>query len=402
MLKHSVIRAAPEGHSHMSVESERSAASAESASTWFETEFRDKYEEYADKLGRFNLAIFGKTGVGKSTLINAVFGEDVAATGIGRPVTMDNHLYLSSADFLGIYDTRGVEIGDDTDTIIKDLELLIQENRKKPLPDQIHAAWYCVRAMDRRFEPAEADFIRRLSELDLPVIVVLTQVPSRDGRLHAHAVAVADGIKKENLPIEGEPILLMAAPDEFVGQTQHGLEELLEATFRVVPEAVRDALIAAQKIDITRKRAKATAAIVSAIVTAGGIGGIPIPFSDALLIAPLQMGLIASVSAIYGIKPDKAAMAATLMPVIATNAGKAAVVGLLKFIPVGGSIVGGIISGATAGAITGAIGYAWAAVCERLIADGDGSIDGDALSALFNAEFLSQFARLMPTKPAAG
>ncbi|AYF98737.1 GTPase [Protaetiibacter intestinalis] len=378
-----------------------SSEPTEPIDTWFETQFREKYQEHADKLGRFNLAIFGKTGVGKSTLINAVFGEDVAATGIGRPVTMDSHLYLSSADFLGIYDTRGVEIGDDSDTIIKALEELIHENRKKPLSDQIHAAWYCVRAMDRRFEPTEAEFIRRLGELDLPVIVVLTQVPARDGQRHAHAIAMADEIAKENLPIEGEPIMLMAMADEFTGQTQHGLEELLDATFRVVPEAVRDALIAAQKIDLARKRTKATTAIGAAIGTAGGIGGIPIPFSDALLLAPLQVGLIASISAIYGIKPDKAAMAATLMPVIATNAGKAAVVGLLKLIPVGGSIVGGIISGVTAGAITGAIGYAWAAVCERLVEGGDEALDGDALGALFNAEFLSQFTKLMPAKTTA-
>jgi uncharacterized protein (DUF697 family) len=93
-------------------------------------------------------------------------------------------------------------------------------------------------------------------------------------------------------------------------------------------------------------------------------------------------------------------MAATLMPVIATNAGKAAVVGLLKFIPVGGSIVGGVISGVTAGAITGAIGYAWATVCERLVAAGDDALDGEALSTLFNAEFLSQFTKLMPSKSA--
>jgi uncharacterized protein (DUF697 family) len=184
------------------------------------------------------------------------------------------------------------------------------------------------------------------------------------------------------------------------GLAQHGLEDLLDATFRVVPEAVQDALTAAQKIDMARKRKNATAAIIAAVGTAGGIGGIPIPFSDALLLAPLQVGLIASVSAIYGIKPDKAAMAATLMPVIATNAGKAAVVGLLKFIPVAGSIAGGVISGVTAGAITGAIGYAWAAVCERLTTAGDDAPDGEALSALFNTEFLSQFAKLMPSKSA--
>src|SRR5690606_19569099 len=81
---------------------------------WSAEQFRQKYEEQAAKIGRFNLAVFGKTGVGKSTLINAVFGEDVAPTGIGEPVTMDGHLYVHRSGFLGLYDTRGLEIGNDT------------------------------------------------------------------------------------------------------------------------------------------------------------------------------------------------------------------------------------------------------------------------------------------------
>ena len=43
-------------------------------------------EAYAS-LGCFNLAIFGKTWAGKSTLLNAIFGAEVAETGVGRPVT---------------------------------------------------------------------------------------------------------------------------------------------------------------------------------------------------------------------------------------------------------------------------------------------------------------------------
>src|SRR4051812_33127463 len=40
---------------------------------------------------RMNLLIVGKTGTGKSTLVNAVFGDEVASTGVGRPVTRDLH-----------------------------------------------------------------------------------------------------------------------------------------------------------------------------------------------------------------------------------------------------------------------------------------------------------------------
>ena len=34
-----------------------------------------------------NIMLSGITGVGKSTLINAIFGEDLAETGVGAPLT---------------------------------------------------------------------------------------------------------------------------------------------------------------------------------------------------------------------------------------------------------------------------------------------------------------------------
>ena len=133
-------------------------------------------------IGRFNLAIFGKTGVGKSTLINAIFGEEVARTGIGEPVTRGSHLYLDKVGHLGIVDTQGLEVGKDNKQILSELDKAMTQMRQLPLSEQIHVAWYCLRGMDRRFEEAEADFVRRLDEMGLPVILVLTQVPMR-GRL---------------------------------------------------------------------------------------------------------------------------------------------------------------------------------------------------------------------------
>ena len=46
----------------------------------------DKIKEEQSKMGKVNILIAGKTGVGKSTLVNAVFGKTVATTGTGRPV----------------------------------------------------------------------------------------------------------------------------------------------------------------------------------------------------------------------------------------------------------------------------------------------------------------------------
>ncbi len=167
---------------------------------WFREQFTRAYRDQAEKYGRFNLIILGKTGVGKSTLVNAIFGEEVASTGIGQPVTQEAHLYVHSTDFLGVYDTRGLEIGVDTDKLVSELTDYVTAMRNRPIAEQLHVAWYCVRFGDRRFEDTEAQVIRALHSLGLPVILVLTQVPMREGRPHPDAVALATSIERSTCP----------------------------------------------------------------------------------------------------------------------------------------------------------------------------------------------------------
>ncbi|WP_111719135.1 GTPase family protein [Homoserinimonas sp. OAct 916] len=366
---------------------------------WSDEEFRQKWQEEANRIGRFNLAIFGKTGVGKSTLINAVFGEDVAPTGIGEPVTREEHLYLHRAGFLGVFDTRGIEIGKDTDTLIGELGEYVNSKRENPLSEQIHVAWYCVRATDRRFEDTEAEFIRRLHELGLPVIVVLTQVPSRGGEYHGDAVALADHIIRLNLPIAGgRPIFVMATGDDFTGQVQHGLKDLVDATFRVAPEGVELAFTAAQKIDLSRKRKKAKSVVRGAAGLAGTVGAVPIPFADAAVLVPIQLGMMATVAAIYGVKVETATLAATVATTAAVAAGRSAVVGLLKLVPGAGWIAGGAISAGVASTFTMAVGYAWAVVCGELtqgrLKGVDGGVDNKLVRELFQTQFAVWFKKV--------
>ena len=59
-------------------------------------------------------------------------------------------------------------MGKDNKQILAELHKAMTQMRQMPLSEQIHVAWYCVRGMDRRFEEAEADFVRRLDEMGLP------------------------------------------------------------------------------------------------------------------------------------------------------------------------------------------------------------------------------------------
>ncbi|WOQ16239.1 GTPase family protein [Raineyella sp. W15-4] len=359
---------------------------------WFTDAFRTEYERQLELLGRFNLALFGKTGVGKSTLVNAVFGAPVAATGIGEPVTRDSHLYLDDRGQLGLLDTRGLEIGRDDRQLLKELESYVRRMRREPVEAQIHVVWYCVRGMDRRFEPFEAEFVRRLDALDLPVIMVLTQVP-RDaaGRLHPDAVALAQHITDLGLPIvDGHPYLTYALEDPFSGQSSYGLTALLEATFRGAPAAVHAALTAAQQIDHRRKAAQARRFIAGTAAGAAATGATPIPFSDATVLVPLQLAMMARISQLYQVPVDRAALMAVASTTVATQAGRASVTGLLKLIPGAGSVAGGAIGAAVASSFTYAMGEAWLAVVERAAAGAlrrlDGVLDPDQVRSVFLTE----------------
>lgn len=362
---------------------------------WFRDSFRQEYDKQSAAIGRFNLAIFGKTGVGKSTLINAVFGEEVARTGIGEPVTRGSRLYVDKVGHLGIVDTQGLEVGRDNKEILSDLSKAMKEMRRLPLSDQLHVAWYCVRGMDRRFEEAEADFIRRLDELGLQVVLVLTQVPVRDGQYHPDALELARVIGAMRLPLAGDrPFLVNAAADPFSGQPAHGLQDLLDATFRVAPEGVAEALTAAQQIDTARKARQAQGYVAAAATTAAGAAFIPIPFSDAATLVPIQLGMMAKIAQLYNIKFDRAALMAIASTTAATSAGRATFAGLLKMVPGAGSVAGGVVGAGVASTFTYAMGQAWLAVCQRVVRGKLGGVgqalDNDVVRDAFLEEFRSR------------
>lgn len=135
---------------------------------------------------------------------------------------------------------------------------------------------------------------------------------------------------------------------------------------RIADEKDRQFKDGQSKLEEMEKAAKKAVKIAAA--TAGGIGGSPIPFSDAPFLIGIQVVLMANIAVIFKIDIKKdglntlvfAALGIGGAPII----GKTIVANLLKFIPGIGTIVGGAISAATAAIITYAIGCAFINICK--------------------------------------
>lgn len=63
-------------------------------------------------LKKLNILVLGKTGVGKSTLINSIFRDELASTGVGMPVTNSIKSISKNGNPLTIFDAPGLELSE--------------------------------------------------------------------------------------------------------------------------------------------------------------------------------------------------------------------------------------------------------------------------------------------------
>ena len=84
--------------------------------------FDEQRRREAEELGHANILITGQTGVGKSTLVNAIFRAELAEEGVGRPVTQRVQRHDAPGVPVTIFDTPGIELGDAKDAVIADFK----------------------------------------------------------------------------------------------------------------------------------------------------------------------------------------------------------------------------------------------------------------------------------------
>ncbi len=323
----------------------------------------ESLREALQGLGTCNVLIAGRTGVGKSTLINSVFHGRMATTGHGEPVTRTARLIRKEGVPLGIWDTRGLEMADFQETL-DELNQLVEEQVRDPDAERhIHVAWLCVHEDGRRVQAAERDLCRALSER-MPVLGIITKARSDEG-FRAEVQRL--------LPEVGNVVRVRAIAETLDdGHTLEpmGLDDLIEATLGLLPEGIRQAFVAAQRVSLRQKRERAHRCVWSSAAAAATAGATPIPFADAAVLVPIQVRMLAQISKIFGLHVTKSFVTRLvgLLGPATTATGRAIVAGLLKLVPGAGTVLGGAISAATAAAITATLGEAYIAALDRVFA----------------------------------
>lgn len=250
---------------------------------------------------------------------------------------------------------------------LSELEKLIKERATdRDSNRHIHVAWLCIQEDGRRVEEAEVDLHNMLARY-MPVLTVITKARSDNG------------FKSEvqNLLPESRNVIRVRAikeemDDGYVMESM-GLESLIELTSEIVPEGKRKALAASQKANLNYKKSQSHKIVAGAATAAAAAGASPIPFSDAAILAPIQISMIAGITSVFGLELSKGTLSTLVTSAIgvggATFIGRTVVVNIMKFFPGIGTLAGGAISAATASAITIALGEAYIAVLAEIFSE---------------------------------
>ncbi|TCN26335.1 GTPase family protein [Mesobacillus foraminis] len=345
---------------------------------------KDKIKLELEQLKEFTLnarpariAIVGRRGAGKSSLINAIFSEqraeigDVKArTGIGKW-----HTYTSASGNLEILDTRGLGEAERPEEEISQATAMeeIQVSIKEKCPDAI--LFLCkAKEVSSRID----EDLMQLSELkrtiesehqfDIPIVGIVTQVDelspkSVDQPPFEHEVKqknIADAVEvlstklrdSVSNPVQVIPVssYMEFENGEIVYDTRWNIDLLLDFLIEQLPNQAQLKLAQLSQLkSVQKKLARRIGKSISGVT--GAIGASPIPIADIPIITGLQMFLVTTIGLIGGKKLDKKGIAEFLsalgLNVAAGFAFRQVARQLLKVIPVGGNIISGAV--ATAG-----------------------------------------------------
>ncbi|GAA6794588.1 hypothetical protein BTM500_08440 [Helicobacter pylori] len=265
----------------------------------------------------------------------------------------------------------------------------------------IDVAYLCVKETSSRVEEREKELLSLTKEWNIPTIVIFTNTQEKAGDTF---VKETKGIIDEEWGFGGfvrAYVRVNSVVFSFRGMEVpvEGLKELVDEMKKCLSDAKKNKekhFLLIQKANIqARKQAMIDASKTIIHVASGAAGAvrlIPIPFSDALAIAPIQAGMIYKMNDAFGVKMKDSVAASLITGLLGVTAvaqvGRTLVNGFLKFIPV----VGSVAVGTTVAVITEGIGFAYLKALKKCFNDETGEVKlpaMDTIIPLFKESYLS-------------
>lgn len=346
-----------------------------------------------------NVLVIGNSGVGKSTLINAVLGEDVAITSWGDSGTTIK-LDIYNGEPFNIIDTIGFE-----PSWLKSIKAIAaikkwshksakEENEDK----QINVIWFCVDGTSRKLFPnAIKDLSRSISMWkSVPIIVVITKsysVPERTenielvNKVFSQNKDLSKRLRKI-IPVVASPYILndtASAPPE-------GITELIDVTNELMPEGFKAAKNDISRFNLGRKRTWAQGAIVASVGSAVAKCFINLGTSDSLVLSAIENALVDSLSKIYNVDKNS-----KVTQIIKNNIANGTVnkfaktaISLIEKLPVGQKLGSTIINPIIAASVVILIGESAAMSFEKIYLGNDDNEEIEKIEEVFESDVVSE------------
>ncbi len=354
-----------------------------------------------------NVLVIGNSGVGKSTLINAVLGIEKAKTGYGiSGTTNELEIYESDSVPFRVIDTIGFE-----PTFFKEQKAInaVKKWSKGSAKEgqeekQINVIWFCVDGTSRKLFPKAIQSLSRATSIwkSVPVIVVITKsysVPERKENIEMVQAAFAAQKRyaknlKKIIPVVASTFKLNDTA--FAGP--EGIMELIDATNDLMPEGLQAGTEDIANFKLNRKRYLCQGIIGVANASGTVVGAVPISIADAVILKPIEITEINAIAKVYGIKNDQQTKKFfnSIIEVGTVSIAAKTAIAALKNIPginIGASILNAII----AGSIIAAIGEGTTYIFEQIYFGKRSFEDIDWVTKVLQSKLSNEFIEKVKT-----